>query len=681
MKYCCLFLLILNSFVLSAQEQPYLDQIADKHFVKYEYALAAPLYERLLDKRKIKKEWLYKAAFCYESMLQYERAVHWYKQLLQKDTAVKPDLILHAADLMKTLLQTDTAVYWYEQYRLKGGDSLKAVQRIHGALMAPKWIKNPTKHKIVNKTDINTNLSDWGTSLYKDELIYVSEQKRKINGAYEDNNKIYSWNDNPYLSLQVTNQLKQGALIHEIIQKMNDHDYHVGPVVFTKNIDTLYYTRTYRKANDHFQKPFKRFRVATRHLEILYIFKTGLNTWSKPKELISGKGTQFSIGHAALSKNGDTLYFASDMPGGYGKTDLWYCEKTENGGWSAPKNCGDIINTSDEEAFPVVDPNSGHLYFASTGHTGMGGFDIFQSIGSGSNWTHPKNLFYPINSTYDDFYFVVKNNYEMYLSSNRPEGKGSDDIYAVILPIPQPDTPKISPRPNTIVIRTKVLHKQTKEPISSSLVQLTNMLENSKENRESNEIGLAYHTVPCNSHYRIKATKQSFTADSTGLIFPDCLKSDTLDVVLYLNPPVQKVDTPKIIPPVKRTSRFKVGDTFILNDLYYDLDKYNIRPDAAKVLDSLIAILNTYPEIDIELSSHTDSRASDAYNDKLSQNRATSAVNYLIKHGIDRKRLQARGYGEKRLRNHCADGVKCPEPLHQLNRRTEVRVTNVRPLE
>lgn len=681
MKYFSFFLLILNSFVLTAQEQPYLDKIADKHFVKYEYALAAPLYEKLLDKKRIKKEWLYKAAFCYESMLEYTRAVHWYKELLKRDTSVKPEFILHAADLMKTLKQTDTAVYWYEQYRLKGGDSMKAMQRIHGALMAPKWIENPTRHLIQNKSEINTNLSDWGSTIYKDELIYVSEQKRKINGAFADNNKTYNWNDNPYVSLQVTNQLKQGALIHEIINKINDYDYHVGPLVFTKNLDTLYYTRTYQKANDHFQKPFKRFRIGTRHLEILYIFKTGLNTWSKPKELISGKGTQFSMGHVALSKNGDTLYFASDMPGGYGKTDLWFCEKTENGGWSAPKNCGAVINTSDEEAFPVIDPNSGVLYFGSTGHTGMGGFDIFQSMGSGSEWTDPKNLFHPINSTYDDFYFVVKNNYEMFLSSNRPEGKGSDDIYAVILPKPQPDTPKIVPIPSTLVIRTKVLNKQTKEPIPSSLVQLTNMLENSKENQQSNEEGLVYHTVPCNSHYRIKATKPSYQSDSTGLIFPDCLKSDTMDIILYLDRPVQKIDTVKIVPPVKRTSKFKVGDTFILNDLYYDLDKYNIRPDAAKVLDSLIIILNSYPEIDIELSSHTDSRASDVYNDKLSQNRATSAVNYLIKHGIDSKRLKARGYGEKRLRNHCADGVKCPEAMHQLNRRTEVRVTNVRPLE
>lgn len=680
MKYS-LFLLIFISYTLSAQEQPSLDKIADRHFIKYEYALAAPLYERLLDQRKIKNDWLFKAAFCYESMLQYERAVYWYQQLLQKDTIVEPDLILHAADLMKTLQKADTAIYWYQQYLLKSGDSIRALQRIQGTVKGIEWMNHPTRHQIMNKIDINTNLSDWGSSLYKDELIYVSEQKRKINGAYANNNRIYSWNDNPYLSLQVTNRLKQGALIHEIIQKMNDYDYHVGPVAFTKNLDTLYYTRTYRKANDHFQKPFKRFRIATRHLEILYIFKTGVNTWSKPKELISGKGTQFSIGHATLSQNGDVLYFASDMPGGYGKTDIWYCEKEANGNWSAPKNCGALINTPDEEAFPVIDPNSGDIYFASTGHIGMGGYDIFQSSGSRSTWSHSENLLYPINSTYDDFYFVVKNQYEMYLSSNRPDGKGSDDIYAVLLPIPKQDKQAILPKPTTLVIRTKVLNRQTQEPISSSLVQMTNLLENSKVDHETNEDGLTYHVVPCNSHYRVKASKTFYESDSSGLIFPDCSKIDTMDVLLYLNPFTPKVDTPKIVDPAKRVSRFKVGDTFVLNDLYYDLDKYNIRADAAKILDSLVTILNTYPEIDIELSSHTDSRASDAYNDKLSQNRAISAVNYLIKHGIDKKRLQARGYGEKRLRNHCADGVKCSEALHQLNRRTEVRVTNVRALD
>ncbi len=677
MKYCGFIFLFFITAVLYAQEQPELDKIADKHFVKYEYALAAPLYERLLDKKKIKKEWLYKAAVCYESMLQYERSVHWYKQLLQKDSNVTADLMLHAADLMKTLRQIDTAVYWYERYKQKSGDSLKAAQRIKGALLISEWINHPTNHSIKNKIELNTHLSDWGTALYKDEIIYVSEQKRKINGAYADNNKTYSWNDNPYLSLQVTNQLKQGALIDDIIRKINDHDYHVGPIVFTKNLDTVYYTRTYRKANSNFQKPFKRFRVGTRHLEIMYIIKTGINTWNKAQTLIAGKGTQFSIGHAALSPDGGVIYFASDMPGGYGKTDIWYCEKGSDGRWAAPKNCGPIINSSDEEAFPVIDPFTGTLYLSSTGHIGMGGFDIFQTHGSLDKWTEPINLLYPINSTYDDFYFTVKNSFEMYLSSNRPEGKGSDDIYAVSKPVIKEDTIRPEPKPTQLVIRTRVLNKKTDHPIDSSKVQLTDMLSDQQQMRYTNDSGYAYHVVPCNSHYTIKGSRHGYKSDSTGLVFPDCLKSDTMDIILYLDPPAGS----KVSPPVNRTSRFKIGDTFVLNDLYYDLDKYNIRSDAAKVLDSLIDILNQYPEIDIELSSHTDSRGSDLYNEKLSQNRATSAVNYLIKNGISSKRLKARGYGEKRLRNHCSNGIKCPEPMHQLNRRTEVRITNVRPLE
>ena len=265
----------------------------------------------------------------------------------------------------------------------------------------------------------------------------------------------------------------------------------------------------------------------------------------------------------------------------------------------------------------------------------------------------------------------------MYLSSNRPEGKGSDDIYAVSIPVIKKDTIRPQPKPTQFVIRTRVLNKKTNHPIDSSKVHLTDMLADQQQLRYTNDSGYTYHTVLCNSHYTVKGSKQGYKSDSTGLIFPDCLKSDTMDIILYLDPPAVS----KISPPVKRTSRFKVGDTFVLNDLYYDLDKYNIRPDAAKVLDSLIDILNQYPEIDIELSSHTDSRGSDLYNEKLSQNRATSAVSYLIKNGISSKRLKARGYGEKRLRNHCSNGVKCSEPMHQLNRRTEVRVTNVRPLE
>jgi len=265
------------------------------------------------------------------------------------------------------------------------------------------------------------------------------------------------------------------------------------------------------------------------------------------------------------------LYFASDRPGGQGGTDIWYCTRDASGGWAPPLNCGPVINTPDDELFPVVAENG--LYIASNGHAGMGGLDVFNVAGAEAQWQEPVNMKPPYNSSYDDFYYVQNDAVSGYFSSNRPGGVGGDDIYTFSYTPPAPETPRPEPRP---------------EPV-----------------------------------------------------------------------------------PEKKPEK---GMVFVIRNLYYDFDKYNIRPDAALVLDSLVGVLNRYPDVRIELSAHTDSRGSDAYNMALSQKRAASAVQYLVSKGIAAGRLMSEGYGESRLVNGCSNGVRCAAADHQQNRRTEVKV-------
>lgn len=661
----------LSAALVFGQEQPGLTEVADKHFYKYEYSLAAPLYERLLARRKAKTDWMYKAAFSYESMQRYDKAVYWYTRLLQKDSSAKAEVYLHTADLAKMLEKYDSAILVYKDYLRKGGDAKIAADRIKGCELATQWKQSPTAHTIANYESVNSPLSEWGTTFYGNELVFTSEQARELSGTKIANDRdVYEWNNNPFLNLYVTNNFKQGAGIARLLETVNEHDYHVGPAVFTKNNDTLYFTRTYRRANHNFEKPMRRLKVGTRKLELMYSVKKDIVTWTKPQPVIPGKGTVYSIGHATLSPGGDVLYFASDMPGGYGKTDIWYCEKKANHTWGDPVNCGPVINTPDEEEFPVIDAN-GDLYFASTGHVGMGGFDVFRASGEKGNWADPGNMRYPVNTSYDDFYYIPRNNREMYLSSNRPGGKGSDDIYYVQFSPPPPPAPAppAPPKRKWVVLKAVVSERASQ----AALEEATTMLMD--KGREymgfTGKNGVVYYTLDCNTAYSIRSYKDGYSKDSAVISAVDCGTADTITVPMQLYATVQPKESPKNKPA---EPRYKVGDAFVLKDLYYDLDKYNIRPDAAKVLDSLVLILKKYPGMTIELSSHTDSRANDAYNEKLSKNRAASAVGYLVSKGISPARLVAAGYGERRLRNGCANNVPCTEKQHQENRRTEVKV-------
>jgi outer membrane protein OmpA-like peptidoglycan-associated protein len=450
---------------------------------------------------------------------------------------------------------------------------------------------------------------------------------------------------------------------------------------------------------------------------------------------------EYSVGHAALTADGQTLYFSSDKPGGYGGVDLYKSVRDQSGNWSAPVNLGPTVNTSGDEMFPFV-ANDGTLYFSSNGHLGLGGLDVFSSAPVKDGWSKPENLGYPINTNWDDFNYIIdKDNKTGYFASNRdknadPAAHGDDDIYkfvkkgievcglvydaktndpiegakVVMYEVKDEKGTKMtnkdgnfcfagSPKrvykfvatkagylPNEVTVETDdkpvsvkipmvkegginlevlVLDKKTREPLDMANVKLVNTATGKEEKQQTNPEGKVYYSLDPNATYRIEGSKDLPDPEMKYLTVSTTTSTvgKTPPATLYVTLELEKV---------------RKGVAIKIENIYYDLDKWFIRPDAAKELDKLVKVLQDNPTMEIELSSHTDCRATIKYNATLSAKRAEAAVQYIASRGVSLNRMIAAGYGESRLVNKCAcEGtmvVPCTDDEHQANRRTEFKI-------
>lgn len=636
---CIAFYLLAGSGILQAQEQLSRRARAEKLYDMYEYANAAKVLEELVDTKSPRTIDIERLANSYYYINAYDLAENWYARIIQQEDASQ-EARLHYAEVLKQQAKYAEAREQYKAYVAKYGESEAIANAILGTDSAEVWLQNPSHHLIRNEASVNTALAEFAVTPTSGGAIYVAEPNTFLG-------KKSGMTGESYLRVYSALRYDDAALNYPAMMEaiFNDALYHVGPVEVDAKEETLYVTRTYAgKSGERVRISGKSWK--SQNLELKVYRKNG-DSWTE-EEFPYNNVQAYSLGHAALNADNSILYFASDMPGGQGGVDIWYCELQSDGSWGKPQNAGPNVNTFGDEMFPSVYGET--LYFSSTGLVGMGGLDIFRAKGEKSEFDKAVNMGFPVNSASDDFAFVVtQEDYEGvlgYLSSNRTGGVGSDDIYAFNYV-----KPKI-----TIQMEVTTKDKTTGEPIGDVSVSLFGDEDALLRKSTTAGDGMVIMEIPRNQALRVLGDKKGYMAEN---IFVQGVNPQA-DTLIRVSLSMQSVQ--------------QVGERFVLEDIYYDFDKHDIRPDAALILDKLVAVLRDNPSLKIELSSHTDSRGSNSYNMALSQRRAQSAVDYIVGKGIARDRMKAQGYGETRLVNECADGVECTEQQHQENRRTEIEI-------
>ena len=632
---------------------------ADKLYSSYSYSLAIPQYLKIAQKSgdPDRNYAIVRLADCYRLVNDQLNAKAWYAKAVTLPNTESVNWFYYG-EALRCAQEYDLAKEAYQTYdSLNPGDP-RGKAYAEFCTQIPKLSDIPAGFEIKNVREINSDRSDFGPAFYNDGIVFVSDRRQNF-----IDNKKYDWTSNNYLDLFFTTP----KYLSEFYQEMNEpksfsekfnQTYHDGPASFARHDSLIYLTRT---DNGKEKKDADNFR--TDRLKIFWSKYNG--SWSKTEPFFMNSD-EYSVGHPVLTPNGNTIYFVSDMPGGLGGTDIYTC-KWEGSNWSQPKNLGPAVNSFGDEMFPSV--NGKILYFSSNGFAGFGGLDLFRSaLASDGTWSKAENLGLPINSSFDDFAFVIDaRSKKGFFSSNRPGGVGSDDIYAFRQIVSQPKK-ELAVKKDTLsmMISGFVKDKQTMKPMPGCTVFLLNTQNDKVRVLKTDDNGRFQDTITKGIFYVTKAMENNYVSDCLNFKFE---AADT----------AHKGSTPRdlLLDILQVNKIFSVNNKdYAIETIYYDFDKWFIRPDASMELDKLVQVMKENP-VSVELGSHTDSRGSKEYNLDLSQKRAESAVRYIVLKGIDAARITARGYGESQLINHCSDGVHCSDAEHQANRRTEFKVTGI----
>jgi outer membrane protein OmpA-like peptidoglycan-associated protein len=501
----------------------------------------------------------------------------------------------------------------------------------------------------IKNASINSELADFAPMYYRNGIIFASE----LNGTGKDN---WEQRKAPHLDLFFSAILTDDPAILGSPEKLSviNTGLHEGTSTTNADFSQMFFTANYSNSTDGINK-----------LRILGSASNG-GTWSKPSDF-PYNNPNYSLGHPSLTPDGKTLFFVSDMPGTIGGTDI-YVSHLSNSGWSRPENLGPAINTESNEMFPFI-ATDGTLYFASNGHSSMGGLDIFTSTQQGSSWTKAQALPTPINSVADDFSLIINaDNTQGYFSSNRSGGKGVDDIYSFT-------TAAVKPAIISCIVKGKIFEKDSGAPVVNALVKLIETRTGSTEVATTDNNGMYSFAVNSSEDYTIYVTKRNYFTEVRSFTTKgkDC--KSPLEQNIPLDISISRIpDEPISIISGGGSSRPDLPLPTI-NNIYYDFDKDDIRLDAQVELDKIVKFMKDNPDVKIELLSHTDARGKEDYNLALSERRAQSAMNYIISKGIPPSQITAKGMGESKIINKCKNNVNCTDAEHEQNRRTEFVIT------
>lgn len=751
---------VFSMLALAAQAQSARMKAANKQFESLAYANASRTYEEFLrlDKRRDSaetQEAYTKLAYSYRALQDTKNAERVYADLLKQFPETDSKNYLYYAQALAANGKYRDSQRMYSQYGERQKEDLRGQKFTVSYMDMSRFYQDSSSYRI-DYLPINSRQADFSPMYYRNGLAFVSARDEA--GPVK---RIFGWNQTPFLDLYFfpdTTELRtnpglsvQAASLGggettteapemgsapdkslsktEVFSRTLNTKYHEGPMTFFKDQSRIIFTRnnTSKGKNGKSTDGIRKLK--------LYLAENKNGAWQNGEEL-PFCSNDYSVGHPALSSDDTRLFFVSDMPGGFGGTDIYVVEY-KDGQWSSPVNMGREINTEGNEMFPFVDEKA-NLYFSSDGHEGLGGLDLFYAeLRDGVAFKGVQNLGYPINSEKDDFGLITTQNRSTgYFSSNRKRGISDDNLYRF--------------RRTCKQLNIFVYDAKTTEPIPVADVRVIKAGVN-QDLRFTGPDGKTGFCVDANVDYEFKAIKEGYATNSVRFSTMTQSERPVLNVSIYLEksentlvkgtvktevnqqpapgvtvtlrndkdkseqqvvtgpdgkyefemkpgapytlttrknrytanreqlPKLKAGKNPRLIQ--KQQGIYGEGDVFELKNIYYDYNKFFIRPDAARELDHLATLLRKYPDMKIELRSHTDSRASDVYNLQLSTYRARAAVDYLVNRGIDPDRLSAQGYGESEILNGCTDQIACPESKHQQNRRTEFKIVTVQPSE
>jgi len=614
---------------------------ADALFRNYSYADASKAYEEILQNIKDPStQTLKNAADSYYFISDAKNALKWYRKLYEAQGNNLTDIYyLRYIQTMKAVMDYDEADKITKEYLNKKGDKNEINHYVAQKARMDSLAKIKSLYNIKN-LDINTSKSDFGASFYQDKIVFASARD-----TTKFSQKLYTWNNQPFLNLYVAERNPaDGSLFNETVFLPNVMTkYHEATASFDASGKTIYYSTNIVKKN--------KLVIDQEKVNNFQIIKGDMTDGKlENPQKVFFDSNDYSVGHPSLSDDGQYLFFASDMPGGFGESDLYYVKIANDGTMGSPINLGPKINTIGNDVFPFY--RNGVLYFSSDGHYGLGDLDVYESnfLADGT-FTIPKNLGAPINSNKDDFAFVIdKTDSYGYVSSNRAEGKGDDDIYSFT---------KGKPVCNQNISGI-AFDRKTKLPLTDVSVMAYNSYSEILAETKTNFDGKYAVVVPCGKVVKMIAAKPNYSSDEKTVETTMENEGEIKDVNFELSNYDDLV--------VKKKGVEKVD----VNPIYFDYDKYDITPLAIEELSKVVFIMRKFPNIRIKIESHTDSRGKDAYNLKLSDNRAKSTRDYIVSQDIDPSRIEsAIGYGESRIINKCKNGVKCTEAEHLVNRRSD----------
>jgi outer membrane protein OmpA-like peptidoglycan-associated protein len=599
-------------FSISLQAQYGKQRKADKLYSNLAYMEALDVYKELIENEYNPRENRLKLADTYMKLRSPVNAVFYYEDILKDSLDISSEYYYEYARALRGAKRYDESREWLKKYLESNGEASAEANKIFN--------KNHPETKTtysLKKSDFNSDFSDFGAIRYKGETYLVSARNS------QNSEKEYSWNEEPFLDVYKLNSNDEASpILGEINTKLHD-----GPISFSPDGESLYFTR-----NNYFNnKEGKRDKKATNHLKIYSAQKSG-ESWINIQELPINSN-EYSVGHPSVSLDGRTLYFASNMPGGEGGTDIYKASINTNNNFGSPENLGSKINTTEDENFPFIDEDN-VLYFSSTGHGGYGLADIFKTDLKAEN-AEVLNLGETINSNLDDFsYFRETGNNAGFIASNRD---GADNIYGFNQLLP-------------LILKGQVTDAINETPIAQASIRLFDENNEQIAFLESDEDGNYKTTVNRNVEIPLEAKQIEYKNFSTIL---NTINMEDLEEMEY-NIALQPVADVEYLAEIE--------------NIYFDFDKSNIRQDAAKELDKLVRLMrDEYPDLIIEIGSHTDKRGSDNYNEALAERRAEATRDYLIAEGISRARIKEQGYGE---REPAIDCDRCSREQHQLNRRS-----------